>query len=136
MSRENVENVEIVRRTYAEWELGNMSAGVDLFAPGIVFESFMPDAPERVVAHGRDEVEAFMREWLGQWRDYRLIGVEFREVGKDKVFVAGRQTATGRHSEVAVEALISSLWTFREGKVIHLLFERGRDALKAAGLSE
>ena len=130
------ENVELVRRTYAEWERGNMSAGVDLFAPGIVFESFMPDSPERVVAHGRDEVEAFMREWLGQWRDYRLIGDEFREVGQDQVFVAGRQAATGRQSGVAVENLISSLWTFREGKVIHLLFERGRDALEAAGLSE
>ena len=134
MSRENV---EVVRRTYAEWERGNMNAGVELFAPGIVFESFMPDSSERVVAHGRDEVEAFMREWLDQWRDYRLFGDEFREVGEDKVFVAGHQAATGRHSGVAVEDSISSLWTFREGKVIHLLFERGRDtALEAAGLSE
>ena len=134
MSRENVETV---RRTYAEWERGNMWAGVDLFEPGIVFESFMPDSSDRVVAHGHDEVEAFMREFLGQWRDYTIIANEVREAGKDKVFVAGHQTATGRHSGVAVEDVLFSAWTFRGGKIIHLLFERDRQtALEAAGLRE
>ena len=41
------ENVEMVRETYAEWQRGNMKAGVDRFDPEIVFESFMPDARER-----------------------------------------------------------------------------------------
>ena len=132
MSRENM---EVARRTYAEWERGNMKAGVELFDREIVFESFMPDSSERVVAHGPREVEAFMREFLRQWRDYRLIGDEFHEVGKDKVFVAGRQTAAGRHSGLTVEDTISSVWTFRDGKIVHLLFERDRRrALEAAGL--
>jgi ketosteroid isomerase-like protein len=131
------EKVEIVRRTYAEWEQGNMWAGVDVFDPEIVFESFMPDANERIVVNGPAEVEAFMREFLGQWRDYRLMGEEFREVGEDKVFVAGRQTASGRQSGVAVEDTMFSVWTFRDGKVVHLLFDRDRHkALEAAGLRE
>jgi ketosteroid isomerase-like protein len=131
------ENVEIVRRTYAEWEQGNMTAGVELFDSEISFESFMPDANERVVANGSEEVEAFMREFLGQWRDYRLVGEEFREVGKDKVFVAGHQAATGRQSGVAVEFPMCSVWTFRNGKVVGLLFEPdSHTALEAAGLSE
>lgn len=127
--------MEIVRRTYAEWQRGHMWAGVDLFDPAIVFESFMPDSSERVVAHGPAEVKAFMREFLGQWRDYRLIGDEFRDVGEDKVFVAGHQTAAGRHSGVEVEDSMFSIWTFRGGKVVHLLFERDKQtALEAAGL--
>jgi ketosteroid isomerase-like protein len=131
------ENVEVVRAIYAEWTLGNMRAGVEVFDPEIVFESFMPDANERVVANGVREVEAFMREFLAQWRDYRLIGDEFRRAGKDKVFVAGRQAAFGRHSGAAVEGPTLSVWTFRSDKVVHLLFDPDRQkALKAAGLSD
>lgn len=130
-------NVEIVRRTYAEWKRGNLQAGVELFDPEIVFEAFMPDSSERVLVHGPEEVEAFMREWLLQWRDYRLIGDEFRAVGKDKVFVAGRQAATGRQSGVAVEGPTCSVWTFRGGKVVRLLFDTDRrKALEADGLEE
>jgi hypothetical protein len=55
------ENLDLVRRTYAQWALGNMKAGVELFHPQIVFESFMPDASERVVVQGPEAVEAFMR---------------------------------------------------------------------------
>jgi ketosteroid isomerase-like protein len=131
------ENVEVVRLTYTQWERGRMAAGVELFDSEIVFESFMPDANKRVVANGPEEVEAFMREFLGNWRDYRLIGEEFREIGRDKVFVAGRQTATGRQSGVAVEGPMCSVWTFSDGKIVGLVFEPDREkALEAAGLSE
>ena len=131
------EDVEIVRRVYGQWELGNLGAAVELFDPEIVFESFMPDSHERVVAHGVEEIEAFMREFLVTSRDYRMIGEEFREVGNDKVFVAGRQAVTGRQSGVPVEGPAFWVWTFRDGKVVRLLFEtRRREALEAAGLSE
>ena len=131
------ENVEVVRRIYAEWGRGNMRGGVELFDPEIVFESYMPDAKERIVANGVEEVAAFMREFLAQWRDYRLIGDEFRQVGTDKVLVVGRQTALGRQSGAAVEGPTNSVWTFRDDKVVHLLFETDRQkALEASGLNE
>jgi ketosteroid isomerase-like protein len=130
------ENVEVVRRTYARWARGDMQAGVDLFDPEIVFESFTPDANERIVVTGPAKIAAFMEEFLGQWREYRLFGDEFHDAG-DAVFVIGHQTAFGRHSGVSVEDTLCSVWTFREGKVVHLLFDRDRDkALEAAGLSE
>lgn len=126
----------MVRQVYAEWAQGNMRAGVELFDPEIVFESFMPDASERVVANGPAEVETFMREFLGQWRDYKLFGDEFREAG-EKVFVTGHQAATGRQSGAAVEDTMCSVWTFHDGKVVHLLFDRDRQkALAAAGLRD
>ncbi len=131
------ENVEIVRGTYAEWQRGNMKAGMERFDPEIAFESFLPDASERIVASGPAEIEAFMREFLRQWRDYRILGDEYRELGPTMVFVSGRQTAIGRESGTAVEDTLFSIWTFRDGKVVHLIFERDRErALEAAGLSE
>jgi ketosteroid isomerase-like protein len=131
------ENVEVVRRIYAEWERGHMAAGVELFDSEIVFQSFMPDANERIVANGAGEIETFMREFLRDWRDYRLIGQEFRVIGKDKVLVAGRQAAVGRNSGVAVEHSMCSVWTFRAGRVVGLVFDPdSQTALEAAGLSE
>ena len=130
------ENVEIVRRTYARWARGDMQAGVDLFDPEIVFESFTPDANERIVVTGPAKIAAFMEEFLGQWREYRLFGDEFHDAG-EVVFVIGHQTAFGRHSGVSVEDTLCSVWTFREGRVVHLLFDRDREkALEAAGLRE
>jgi ketosteroid isomerase-like protein len=131
------ENVEIVRRVYAEWEQGKFGGALALFDPDIVFESFMPDSSERVIFHGPEGVEVFMREFLPQWQDYRLIGDEFRKVGSDQVFVTGHQSATGRQSGVAVESPMFSVWTFRDGKVVRLIVEFDRKkALEAAGLRE
>jgi ketosteroid isomerase-like protein len=130
------ENVEIVRAIYAQWARGNMRAGGERFDTEIVFESFMPDAHDWVVAHGPEEIEAFMREFLAQWANYRLIAEEFRDAGP-KVFVAGRQAARGKQSGAEVEQPMLSVWTFRDGKVIGLRFTPFREeALKAAGLRE
>jgi ketosteroid isomerase-like protein len=130
------ENVELVRRVYAEWARGNMRAGVQMFDPEIVFESFMPDASDDVVAHGPEEVDAFMREFLAQWANYRIVGDDFRDAG-DKVLVAGRQRARGRKSGVEVEQPMFSIWTFQAGKVVRLRFTPFRDvALEAAGLRD
>jgi hypothetical protein len=110
-----------------------MWGGVDLFDPEMVFESFMPDSSERIMCRGIDEVEAFMREFLAQWRSYRILGDEFHEIGDDRVLVDGRQAAIGRQSGAAVEMPIFSSWTFKNGRVVHLLFEADRRrALEAA----
>ena len=77
-----------------------------------------------------------MREFLAQWTGYRILGDDFQAVGDDTVFVTGRQAGTGRQSGVAVEGPIFSIWTFRAGKVVRLVFEPNRaQAREAAGLS-
>ncbi|MGZ8665882.1 MAG: nuclear transport factor 2 family protein [Solirubrobacterales bacterium] len=130
------ENVEVVRKVYAEWARGNVSAGVEMFHPEIAFETYMPDAREEVIACGPDEIETHMREFLSQWDNWRLIGDDFRDAG-DRVFVAGRHKARGRQSGVEVEEPIFSVWTFRAEKVVGLQFLNSRaNALEAAGLSE
>ena len=130
------ENVETVRSIYEDWARGRMSAGVEMFDSEIVFESFMPDADEPVVAIGPEQIAAFMREFLAQWTDYRLVGEEFCDLGS-KVFVLGRQTALGVHSGVEVEDPMHSIWTFRSDRVVGLRFTPSRqEALEVAGLSE
>jgi ketosteroid isomerase-like protein len=133
MSRENL---EVVRRIYAEWETGNFQAALPLLDQHVTFETWLPGSGV-VVVQGLDELASFMRDWFDQWRDYRVTGKELRAVGTDHVFVSGRQAATGRHSGVDVDSPAFGVWTFRAGKVVRLLIHSDRDAaLEAAGLSE
>jgi ketosteroid isomerase-like protein len=130
-------NVEVVRLILAAWEQGNFGARPKLFDPEITFETFMPDTTENVVAHGFAQFAAFTRDWLAQWQEYRIIGEEFRAVGRDKVFVAVRQLARGRHSGVEVESPGFSVWTLQGGMVVKLSLHYDRDkALEAAGLRD
>jgi ketosteroid isomerase-like protein len=134
MSRENI---EIVRLILGDWAHGNFGSRSDLLDPEITFETFMPDASQNVVAHGTAQFEAFTRDWLAQWRHYRIIGEEFQEVGVDKVFVSVRQAATGDLSGVEVESAGFSVWTLREERVVKLSLHYERAAaLEAAGLEE
>ena len=134
MSRENV---EIVRRILAAWAEGDFRSEAERFDPEISFETFMPDSDENVVAHGLGEFETFTRDWLTQWRDYRIVGEEFREVAAHTVFVSVRQIAAGEQSGVEVASPGYSVWTLRGGKVMALSLHYDRtDALEAAGLRE
>jgi ketosteroid isomerase-like protein len=131
------QNVEIVRRIYAEWERGNFAAAAEWYDPEIRFEAWMPDASENVTAHGVAELRDFTGNWFAQWKNYRVIGDEFREASDDKVFVGGRQVASGHQSGVEVESPGFAVWTFRGGKVVELFLNYDRHkALEVAGLSE
>lgn len=131
------ENVEIVREIYAGWERGDFRAALPVLDPEVTFETFMPDSSENVVVTGLDQLESFTRDWFGQWRGYRVTGVEFRAVGRDKVFVGGRQAAAGIHSGAEVESPGFTVWTFRGEKVVKLVAHYDRaQALLAAGLAE
>ena len=131
------ENVEVVKGIYAEWEKGNFQAALPVLDREITFEVWMPDSNEIVVRHGLEDLDDFMRDWFGQWKEYRVTGDEFRAVGTDHVFVGGRQSGTGRTSGAEVESPGFAVWTFRAGKVVRLLAHYDRNsALEAAGLSE
>jgi ketosteroid isomerase-like protein len=131
------DNVEILRSIYGEWEQGHLGAGRMFFDSEITIETFMPDAEEKVTLQGLSQFEEFVRDWLTQWKDYRVTGEDFREVEADKVLVSGRQIATGHRSGVAVESPAFAVWTFRQGKVVKLSLHYDRDeAFESAGLSE
>jgi ketosteroid isomerase-like protein len=131
------EKVEILRSIYAEWEQGNLAAGRDLYNSDITVETFMPDAGDVVVLEGAGQFEAFVRDWLTQWKEYRVTGEDFQEVEPNKVLVSGRQIATGHRSGAAVESPAFGVWTFSQGNVVKLSLHYDRtDALEAAGLLE
>lgn len=130
------ENVKVVRSVLAAWAAGDFQREAERFDPEIRFETFMPDADQNVVARGLDEIAAFTRDWLAQWRSYRIVPEEFQAVGADTVFVSVRQVAVGKESGIEVESPGFCVWTLRRGKVAKVTLHYDRaEALDAAGLT-
>jgi ketosteroid isomerase-like protein len=126
MSRENL---EAVRAAYGELAKGNVWAGVELYAPDVVFEP----AVERSSIHGLEAISEYMREFLEQWTDFRIEGLDYTEVG-DSVVVKERQHATGRLSGAEMNQTFFAIWTFADGQIVRMRWELNRDeALRRAG---
>jgi len=129
------ENVDLVRGVYDDWSRGDFWGLGGLLAPEATFWSELP--PGEVLCHGPQEVAGFFREFLRQWRDYRIEGREFIDLNDESVLVVGSQFGEGTQSGAQTEQPLSIVWTFRSGSVIGMYCAIERDsALEAAGLSE
>jgi ketosteroid isomerase-like protein len=127
------ENVELVRRVYERWALGDFSEG-DLFHPEVDFE--MPDWPHSAASHGLEGMRNVWAQTLGAWDDFRAEGVEYLESGPH-VVVLNHIHARGKGSGADVSADTATVWTFERGKVVRLaLYWDSEKALEAAGLPE
>jgi ketosteroid isomerase-like protein len=114
------ENVELVRRAYAEFEGGRFSA--DFLDPEI----------------GHEGVERYLDKVYEAFDDYRMVPEEFIDAGDDQVLVFSREGGRGKGSGAKVETHPTAhLWTVRDGKAIRMqsYWERS-DALEVVGLGE
>src|SRR3954453_16133336 len=127
------ENVEIVRRAYAEFERGNY------WVP----ECFDPDV--RVVwlpAIGGDEESVGLRDvgramltWLGAWDNVRLIAERFIDAG-NQVVVTAHWRGRGKASGVDADWRHGSGGTRRKRRAISVIsYTDPADAFKAVGLA-
>lgn len=116
-------NLERLEAVYKELAKGNMAAASELFSPDVLFMP-TPDGSNAIV--GPDAAQSYMREFLAQWRNYRITAEAFEELG-DTIVVRERQYAAGRISEVSMDAVFYAAWTFRDGKVIRARWETERE---------
>ena len=110
------ENVEIVRRVYEGWSLGDFSETA-LFDPEIEFE--MIDWPHPAKSRG---IEAMAETWLATlaaWDDFRAVPDEVIDHG-DNVLVLNSISGRGRGSGADVSALTATVWTVEGGRVVRL----------------
>ena len=130
------ENMEIVCTIYQGWERGNLDAALAFYDPEVVLESFNYSAPgESFVGHGPDGIRRFVRGFLSDFDDYRLVAEEVIKLDDEHVLVVGYHTARGRQSGVPVRDPALTVWRFRNGRVVRLIIGRDRErVLEAAGL--
>ena len=127
------ENVEVVRQCLAARGRGDYSTARELFHPEVVVDvSVRPDGR---LYRGREEAAQGMRAWAETWDDYRYEAEEFIAAG-DEVVVFFRETGRGKESGAASELLGATVWTVRDGRVVHTkVYTDRREALAAVGLA-
>ncbi len=134
MSRENV---EIVRRLYADWERGDFDAA-QWAHPDI--EWVIADGPTPGTWKGRSGMTEGWREFLSAWEGFRVEPDVFREIDSERVLVLAHFLGRGKMSGLRAEQLRASgahVVHVRDGKVTRSVtyFDRAA-ALEAVGLSE
>jgi len=141
------ENVEIVRRLYAEAPF-RLAIGPDderavldrLFRDPFEeqLEIRMPaDYPEgEQVLRGRDGFAQLVGMLRETWTEFRFEAERFIDAG-GRVAVFVRVLAEGGASGVATERKTAHIWTVRDGRLssIHIYLDRAH-ALEAVGLRE
>jgi uncharacterized protein len=131
------ENVEILRRLYERWAVGDFSSA-DLFDPDVEYSRIGAQTPDMQGSwHGFDGLSAAMREYLRPMAGLRIEAERFFDLGGDRVLVLSRHTARGKQSGVPIEHELGDLFTLRDGKIVRFDTYWNRTvALEAAGLNE
>jgi ketosteroid isomerase-like protein len=129
------ENVEIVRRAFAEFERGNFWVP-EFFDPNVrvVWLDALPvGEPESV---GLEGLSRGIKRWVEPF-DYVTTRAERIIDAGDQVVVIAAWRGHGKASGADSEWRYSAVWTLRDGKVISLVSYRDpADALEAVGLRE
>jgi ketosteroid isomerase-like protein len=129
------ENVELVRRLYAELAGGRLGDDVlgRFLDPEIEWlpVEHSPQAGERY--RGFDDVRRFWREFVSAWESYEVEPLRFDDFG-DRLAVVVH--IVGQTHGLEVEETRSSLLTFRDGLVVRVeSFSDPEAAREAAGLT-
>jgi ketosteroid isomerase-like protein len=133
------ENVEVVRRLFAEWERGNFWAMTELYAPDVEWHWSRHARALRggsASYRGLEEIGAAMQDWLSDWGWFRVSADEFIDAG-DHVVVMTQVHARLKGDRGEVRDHQADVITVRDGKIVRMETFDGRlEALEALGLSE
>jgi ketosteroid isomerase-like protein len=128
------ENVEIVRRFYAETERGNFWVP-EFFDPSVRIRWLDAVGTESETV-GLQAMSDFMTNWFEFAENMTLVAERFIEAG-DQVVVFSAWRGRGKASGAPTEWRFANVFTLREGRVVSVEGYRDpTEALEAAGLSE
>ena len=127
------ENVEIVRRSYAAWQRGDVPAMLEDVDPDIVIYRAEPDGTTWQGPEGLVDVIA---DWTGNFDEFSSSVDDFTDAG-DRVIVRMHQRGRGQASGVEVEADFWCVHTLKDGKLIRYeIYTTKSQAFEVAGLEE
>ena len=115
---------------------GRRASGASLFDPEVAYEdTILPDHAGETY-RGYDGIARATERWLEPF-DSMAAPLD-RIVGDGEVLVSiHRMHARTHHTAMEFNETIAYVWTFRDGRVVHLkTYWDPADALEAAGLTE
>jgi ketosteroid isomerase-like protein len=129
------ENVDLVRRTYAAWNSGDVDAVVAMLAPDVEWHGH-PRLPEPGPYRGRDQVERWMGQFREAWGSLAAQPVELIDAG-DSVIALVHMTGRGRGSGVEVRGGVDvHVMTLGPNGVIFFRIYPADVAAELAGLED
>jgi ketosteroid isomerase-like protein len=130
------ENVEIVRRGWEAWRMGDLDALVALYDPGVEWDTTHYEGwPEDGVYRGRAGVRRFLEQWLASWERYETGVDEIIDAGGDCVVVLCWQQGVGPGSDAPGRMEWTQVCRLRNGLVWRLeAWSDRQKALESAGL--
>ncbi len=132
MSRENV---EVVRAAYDAYLRGDANRLLDLLSPDVVVEQ-PPNQADARTYRGHEGLMQAIREWTGEWDDYRFEVIRMLEAGPE-VLVTVRQRGRGKASGLEVESVFTFVHSVEDGRVASWrMFTSEAEALEAVGLQK
>ena len=127
------ENVEVVRRSFAAFENGDLDRLRDLVTDDLIVYRAEPDG---ATSHGLDGFLQLTAEWTEGFTDWTPLPQEFTDAGH-RVLVRVRQSARGEASGVPVADDFWFVFEFRGARIARMsIYAHEADALEAAGLQE
>jgi ketosteroid isomerase-like protein len=120
-----VSDIELLRSLFADWEQGEFSRGVELYADDMYFTTVEPEG--QYDGHGPAGVRRWMQRFLGAWQFYSVRVDEIEDLGGGRYHGAGEQYARGRESgtETRYPAHVGA--RVEDGKIKQLVFSFTRE---------
>ncbi len=129
------ENVEGVRRIYAEWERGNFWTP-EFFDPEVHVRWASPIFTQQAETHGTEALTKAVQGMLDAYEQVTATAERIIDTA-DQVVVADVWLGRGKASGIELDSRRASVWTISGGKAAGVVFYDERpDPLEAAGLSE
>ena len=126
--------METVRRIYDAYRAGDFEGAFDLIDPAVVFDGTV--RPEGKLYHGHAGLAEALRTWTGTWEAFRMEVEDVIDAG-EQVVAFEKQSGRGRGSGMPLTQETATAYTFRNGKVVRMVwFSDRKAAVEAAGLSE
>jgi ketosteroid isomerase-like protein len=130
----SLENLEVARRAYEDFQLGDLDAALERLDPS--FRLIDPTRVDTIEYFGRTGFDKWLTEWLSMWDEWRFVAEQFVDSGPDVVMLC-RQWGRGKDSGAEVEQKFAMVWTFEGNAIVEMrYFEGWQDALEAVGMPE
>jgi ketosteroid isomerase-like protein len=131
------ENVEVARRGFEIYNTHDVTALQGITSADVEFRTFLEGRAEAEPLYGHEGVEEWQRSESEAWKSLKVETEEFRDLGANRVLVAGRLRGRGRASGVELDVPAAWVLEIRGSRVcaFHAYTSR-TEALEAAGLQE
>jgi ketosteroid isomerase-like protein len=130
-------NADLVREGTEAWNRGDYEATLELIDPAIVWRPVTAWPGIQPEYRGYAGVRRFWDAFRDPWEEITLDADEVRELDEHRVLTRSHFRGVGRASGVATEAVLYTVWTILDGKLIRFEgFTDERAALDAADRAE